>query len=380
MRKIGVPAKFLIPALVFLFGVPAAMALSQSDLPVKFNIPWGNGSGSPYIRPIPQGSQIGIQNCAASLADGFPPLTFVPQTSGGCPPFGADFNGILKQVTQWNRWQSAGGPLPYDGTFSAAVGGYPKGAVVQSNVLLGRLWFSTADNNTTSPDDATGGSANWIPLPGTSAAGAPVASFGPAPPNTVPANGLTVGNASSNATNRANADTFWLFSYLWANCPTCQLFNSAGGAISRGGTAAADFAANDAVATVQMNGAALMGGDTQGTVTTTFLNNVPVTSGSRTVATSVVGENLHALTSGENGPHTHSITDPTHKHESELPTFAGGAGAGAQACSGSCLSLLPASVDTTFNATGITATNSSGSGTAHNTVARSVVTKWNLAL
>jgi len=55
----------------------------------------------------PQASQIGITNCAASLTDGFPPLTFVPVAQGGCPPFGSDFNGILRQITQWSQWMQA---------------------------------------------------------------------------------------------------------------------------------------------------------------------------------------------------------------------------------------------------------------------------------
>src|SRR5262249_55866104 len=78
-----------------------AVALTQSGLPSRSNIPGANSAGSSYVRVIPQASQIGITNCAASLTDGFPPLAFVPQSAGGCPPFGQDFNGILKQITQW---------------------------------------------------------------------------------------------------------------------------------------------------------------------------------------------------------------------------------------------------------------------------------------
>lgn len=133
-------------------------AETQSNIPPKFQIPWGNGAVAPYIRSIPQPSQIGIQNCAASLTDGFPPLTFVPLSSGGCPPFGQDFNGILKQITQWNRWAGAGEPLLYDSTFSTAIGGYPKGARLTVAASPGCVWLSLVDNNTSNPD--TGG-ANW---------------------------------------------------------------------------------------------------------------------------------------------------------------------------------------------------------------------------
>lgn len=131
----------------------------SSSVPTKFNIPWANGASTPYIRPVPQASQIGIQNGAASLTDGFPPLTFQPITSGGVPPFGADMNGILNQATAWLRWFSAGGPVAWDSAFSTAVGGYPKNCIVQSATTDGLLWRSTVDNNTTNPD--TGG-AGWV--------------------------------------------------------------------------------------------------------------------------------------------------------------------------------------------------------------------------
>jgi hypothetical protein len=140
-----------------------ALAETAASIPPKFNIPWGNSASAPDIRTIPQASQIGVQNCAASLTDGFPPLTFVPSNSGGCPPFGADFNGIFKQVTQWNQWQQMGGPVSYDAGFSTAIGGYPKGATLASATAgPGVTWTSTVDNNTSNPD--TGG-ANWISGP-----------------------------------------------------------------------------------------------------------------------------------------------------------------------------------------------------------------------
>ncbi len=133
-----------------------------SGIPAKFPIPFANGAGSSYIRNVPQASQIGVQDGAASLTDGFPPLCFSPIASGGKWPWGEDVNGLLKQITQWNQWQQAGAPVGYDGSFSTSIGGYPKGAIIAAAATTGASWLSTADNNTTNPDAA---GAGWLFLP-----------------------------------------------------------------------------------------------------------------------------------------------------------------------------------------------------------------------
>jgi len=132
----------------------------STNIPTKIPIPFANSAGSSYKNTIPQASQIGITNGKASLTDGFPPLTFQPISSGGVPPFGADFNGILNEITAITQWQQAGGFFAYDSSFSSTISGYPKGSILQSANLAG-LWVSTAENNTTNPD--TGG-AGWTSL------------------------------------------------------------------------------------------------------------------------------------------------------------------------------------------------------------------------
>lgn len=135
--------------------------MKSSDIPSKFQIPFANAAGGGYIRNVPTASQIGIQNGAASLTDGFPPLNFLPVGSGGVPPFGQDMNGILKQATAWNRWQATGSFPPYDPAWqtSAGVNGYPSGACVASLLQQGLIWLSIVEDNITNPD--TGG-AGWI--------------------------------------------------------------------------------------------------------------------------------------------------------------------------------------------------------------------------
>lgn len=131
------------------------------DIPVKFEIPFADGVGEPYSHQVPKASQIGITAGKASLETGFPPVNFLPVSGGGTPPFGDDMNGIINQATAWNRWQNACGPVWYDGTFSAAIGGYPAGATVASAVTLGLLWYCLTDDNLTDPD---AGGSGWVPF------------------------------------------------------------------------------------------------------------------------------------------------------------------------------------------------------------------------
>jgi hypothetical protein len=270
----------------------------KASIPARFNIPFANASASGFTRPIPQASQIGITNGAASLTDGFPPLNFQPVASGGIPPFGEDFNGILNQISAWSQWFEAGGPINWDATFAAgASGGYPQGAIVQSNITPGNFWLSTQDNNTNNPDALS--PTGWVPLPGMISSGTPVPSFSSTvPTGFVAANAQTIGNAASNATGRANADTQLLYRQVWLNFSNtaCPLLNSAGAAIARGANPDADFAANNQLTLPDARGRGVVGVDTMGGATTARLAGVPVTLGGATTPGSIFGENLHTLT------------------------------------------------------------------------------------
>ena len=134
--------------------------MQSSNIPPKIPLPFANAAGGSYVNTIPVNSQIGITNGRASLADGFPPLTFTPIASGGVPPFGSDMNGILKEITTIQQWQEAGGFFLYDSSFSTTIGGYPKGAILQSSNFNG-LWVSAIENNTNNPDTTGTG---WISL------------------------------------------------------------------------------------------------------------------------------------------------------------------------------------------------------------------------
>jgi hypothetical protein len=129
-----------------------------SQIPTKVPLPFAN-SGTKNT--IPSASQIGITAGAASLTDGFPPLTFTPLASGGVPPAGADFNGIFNLITAVQQWQSAGGAFKYDAAFSTTIGGYPAGAILASTSNT-TYWLNLADSNTTDPD--SGAASNWTPI------------------------------------------------------------------------------------------------------------------------------------------------------------------------------------------------------------------------
>lgn len=126
--------------------------------PNKLILPFAEAGGK---RAIPVDSQIGITAGAASLTDGFPPLTRTNKKAGGIPPSGLDMNGILYMLSAIDRWNNAGAGYTYDATFATDtdVNGYPKGARVLRSDGEG-YWLNVADNNTTNPES---GGTNWVP-------------------------------------------------------------------------------------------------------------------------------------------------------------------------------------------------------------------------
>lgn len=129
--------------------------MQASHSPKKSAVPFAN-SGTKNTIPVE--SKIGVTPGLASFTDGFPPLTMTPLAAGGVPPYGADFNGILNFLSSAVRWSQAGGRYRYDAEFAAAVGGYPKGAMLAAVSGYGN-WQSLVDNNMADPD---GGGGGWV--------------------------------------------------------------------------------------------------------------------------------------------------------------------------------------------------------------------------
>ena len=181
--------------------------MQLSQIPTLVPLPFA-ASGNKNV--IPQASQIGITPGAASLVDGFPPLTFTPLAAGGIPPAGADFNGILNLLSANTQWQNAGGMAQYNAAFSTAVGGYPKTALLAKASGSG-YWLSLADNNATDPDTGGAGwiafdpwaiqAAQYITAPDTGAVNAYAAVLAPAPAALTPGMLVSIKSISNTNTN-----------------------------------------------------------------------------------------------------------------------------------------------------------------------------------
>jgi hypothetical protein len=129
----------------------------------------------------------------------------------------------------------------------------------------------------------------------------------------VRANARTIGSSSSGATERANADTETLFLFLWNNFSNTLCPVSGG----RGGSAAADWAANKRIATLDMRGRAAFGMDTMG-------NSTAGVTDSATTAGVAMGEQEFFLSQDqlptvnfEVDVDSHTHTGPSHSHTAD---------------------------------------------------------------
>jgi microcystin-dependent protein len=156
-------------------------------------------------------------------------------------------------------------------------------------------------------------------------------------------NDTTIGNASSGATGRANADTSALFTLLWTNTSDANCAVSGG----RGATASADYAANKTIALPKTLGRALA----------VYGSGSGLTA--RTMAQALGSENAIVVT------HNHGVTDPSHRHTTggNFDDGLGGASGGVILNGGT---HSGATTMTGFATTGITINNAGSSGTGAN--------------
>nr|WP_279032386.1 phage tail protein [Snodgrassella alvi] len=105
------------------------------------------------------GSKNNIQNTRqpgqdpedATWSDGFPNVTMQPIESGGLPPKGMDFNGILNALSATIVHMQKGNLFYFDKAYCDAFGGYQKGAVLLADDGT-KVFISVADKNTNNPN------------------------------------------------------------------------------------------------------------------------------------------------------------------------------------------------------------------------------------
>lgn len=171
-----------------------------------------------------------------------------------------------------------------------------------------------------------------------------------APSGWIICNGETIGNASSGATARANADTEALFSLLWENLSE-GLAPVSGG---RGASASIDFAANKTIVLPNYSGRVSVGKDNE-----TF-----------TTLGGLFGELNHVLTESELPSHTHSIPSHTHDIQGAVGYCSSGPEVAPYTQIGSAGG--PGYIGTT-DSSGSGNSGSSGGGNSHNNIQPSLV-------
>lgn len=114
---------------------------------------------------IPAARNGSLAQEAATYAEGFPGITMTPISVGGKPPSGKDMNGVLHDLSAHAVYQSQGGRYRFDAAYCAAVGGYPKGAVLMADTL-DKEYISLVDGNRDNPNRS---SDKWAAYAGSKA-------------------------------------------------------------------------------------------------------------------------------------------------------------------------------------------------------------------
>lgn len=135
--------------------------MNSSDIPSRIVKSFGvNG----LKNTIPVDSSTSTDsNGVATFDKGFPAITMQPLSAGGIPPSGKDMNGALFAVSAQQQWFNAGMTYPFNQSFSDAVSGYPKGAIVPSSLYTGQ-WLNLNESNGTPPESPTGSNTGWVPI------------------------------------------------------------------------------------------------------------------------------------------------------------------------------------------------------------------------
>ncbi|MEY1236129.1 phage tail protein [Providencia manganoxydans] len=103
---------------------------------------------------IPENYSSSMESNQATWDQGFGQITMIPVAAGGLPPKGQDFNGIFNQISENVVYLSKGGRFKFSADYAAAINGYPKGAILQSDDEK-KEYQSLVDNNKVNFNTAT---------------------------------------------------------------------------------------------------------------------------------------------------------------------------------------------------------------------------------
>lgn len=109
---------------------------------------------------IPENYETSMDSNQATWDQGFGQITMLPVAAGGLPPKGQDFNGILNQISENIVYQSQGGRFKFSPEYAESIGGYPKGAILQSDDEK-KEYQSLIDNNKVNFNTTSNISASW---------------------------------------------------------------------------------------------------------------------------------------------------------------------------------------------------------------------------
>jgi hypothetical protein len=145
-----------------------------------------------------------------------------------------------------------------------------------------------------------------------------------APTGWVLLDGKTIGNAASSATERANADTANLYTFLWGTCADTQCPVSTG----RGASASADFAANKTLQLPDIRGRLPLGLDNLGGSAANRVTSASLNGSNSTTLGAAGGEQAHTQTLSELVGHTHVVNNIANLSGSSSTSGSGSIGTG----------------------------------------------------